>query len=105
MEDAVGVARNGWAFWQVERTRERLDTVQLLPRSFRAVGPPLGRLHLGIARHVLAHRHVRASAGRHDLKPGGGPTADRLPPPVTKSDLGFRGVASCLRSSPFFSMD
>jgi Protein of unknown function DUF262/Restriction Enzyme Adenine Methylase Associated len=28
MEDAVGVASNGWAFWQVERTRERLDTVR-----------------------------------------------------------------------------
>ncbi|MEV4136296.1 hypothetical protein AB0J72_29520 [Dactylosporangium sp. NPDC049742] len=28
MEHAVGVASNGWAFWQVERTRERLDTVR-----------------------------------------------------------------------------
>jgi hypothetical protein len=28
MEDAVRVASNGWAFWQVERTRERLDTVR-----------------------------------------------------------------------------
>jgi Protein of unknown function DUF262/Restriction Enzyme Adenine Methylase Associated len=28
MEDAVGVANNGWAFWQVEETRERLDTVR-----------------------------------------------------------------------------
>jgi hypothetical protein len=28
MEDAVGVASNGWAFWQVEQTRERLDSVR-----------------------------------------------------------------------------
>jgi hypothetical protein len=28
MEDAVGVASNGWAFWQVERTGERLDAVR-----------------------------------------------------------------------------
>jgi hypothetical protein len=28
MENAVGVASNGWTFWQVERTRERLDTVR-----------------------------------------------------------------------------
>lgn len=28
MEAAVGVASNGWAFWQVERTGERLDTVR-----------------------------------------------------------------------------
>jgi hypothetical protein len=28
MEDAVGVASNGWAFWQVERTSERLDAVR-----------------------------------------------------------------------------
>jgi hypothetical protein len=28
MANAVGVASNGWAFWQVERTRERLDTVR-----------------------------------------------------------------------------
>jgi RAMA domain-containing protein len=28
MEYAVGVASNGWAFWQVERTRERLDAVR-----------------------------------------------------------------------------
>jgi hypothetical protein len=28
MEDAVGSASNAWAFWQVERTHERLDTVR-----------------------------------------------------------------------------
>jgi hypothetical protein len=28
MEDAVGSASNAWAFWQVERTRERLETVR-----------------------------------------------------------------------------
>ncbi|MET8282957.1 DUF262 domain-containing protein [Micromonospora sp. NPDC005174] len=28
MEDAVGVASNGWAFWEVEGTKERLDTIR-----------------------------------------------------------------------------
>jgi uncharacterized protein DUF262/RAMA domain-containing protein len=28
MKDAVGVASNGWDFWQLERTRERLDSVR-----------------------------------------------------------------------------
>jgi hypothetical protein len=28
MADAIGVASNGWAFWKVERTRERLDVVR-----------------------------------------------------------------------------
>lgn len=28
MEDAVGVASNGWAFWEVEGTKERLDAIR-----------------------------------------------------------------------------
>ncbi|WP_444949814.1 GmrSD restriction endonuclease domain-containing protein [Micromonospora ureilytica] len=28
MEDVVGVASNGWAFWEVEGTKERLDTIR-----------------------------------------------------------------------------
>jgi hypothetical protein len=28
MEDAVGVASNGWVYWEVEGTKERLDTIR-----------------------------------------------------------------------------
>lgn len=41
MKDAVGVASNGWDFWQIERTRERLDTVRRrLSPNARVSGSP-----------------------------------------------------------------
>jgi hypothetical protein len=58
MADAIGVASNGWAFWKVERTRERLDVVRQ-----RYLDHFERQDHRGITRHLLACRYVGRPAG------------------------------------------